>query len=88
MLSADASPSKEKDAQQPKIDKQMYFLTVYDHPHILEENIDDLKYLRCRRSSLVFGKSVQPLKNCLDLILSEELLCEFLCIALSKVIRQ
>jgi hypothetical protein len=66
----------------------MYSLTIDDHPHILEETIHDLKRLRCRRPSLVLGQSVQPLKNSLDIILSEKLLYKFLCIALSQIIGQ
>jgi hypothetical protein len=62
----------------------MCSLTVYDHPHILEEFIDNLKRLRCRRPSLVQGQSVQPLKNRIDIILSQKLLYKFLCIALSQ----
>jgi hypothetical protein len=64
----------------------MYSLTVYDHPHILEETVDDLKRLRCRCPSLVLGQSVQPLKNRIDTIISEKLIYEFLCIALSQAI--
>jgi hypothetical protein len=64
----------------------MYSLTVYEHPHILEETIDDLKRLRCHRPSLVLGQSVQPLKNSIDTILSEKLLYKFLCVALSQAI--
>jgi hypothetical protein len=65
---------------------QKYSLTVYDHPHILDETVDDLKRLRCRRPSLVLGESAQPLKNRLDVILPEKLLYKFLCIALSQAI--
>ena len=64
----------------------MYSLTVYDHPHILEETIDDLKSLRCRRPSLVQGQSVQPLKNRIDVILPEKLLYKFPCVGLSPAI--
>jgi len=71
-----------------RLTSQMYSLTVYDRPHILDETVDDLKRLRCRRPSLVLGETVQPLKNCLDVILSEKLLYEFLCIALSQAIHQ
>ena len=64
----------------------MYSLTVYDHPHVLEEAVDDLKRLRCRYPSFVLGQSVQPLKNRIDTILSEKLLYKFLCVALSQAI--
>jgi len=67
---------------------QIYYLTVYDHPHILEEAIDDLERLRRRRPSLVLSESVQPLKNRIDLILSEKFLYKFLCIPLSQGINQ
>jgi hypothetical protein len=63
----------------------MYSLTVYDHPHILEETVDDLERLRCRRPSLVLGQSVKPVKNHIDTILSEKLLYNFLCTALNQL---
>jgi hypothetical protein len=37
---------------------QLCFLTVYDHPHILGETVDDFKSLRCGRSSLILGESI------------------------------
>jgi hypothetical protein len=67
-----------------RMTNQMYSLTVYDDPHILDKTIDNLKRLRCRRPSLVLGKSVQPLKNRLDLILSEKLLYKFLCVCIES----
>src|SRR6266852_8114666 len=67
---------------------QIYFLTVYNYPHIQEETIDDLKSLRCRHPGLVLGQSVQPPKDSLDIILSEKFLSKFLCTALSQEIRQ
>jgi hypothetical protein len=68
---------------------QMYSLTVYKHPHFLDETVDDLKCLRCRHPSLILGKAVQPLKNHIDAILSEKLVHKFLCIAsLSQEIHQ
>ena len=81
------TPRRLKEKAQPSaVDKTTYSLTVYDHPHILEETVDDLKRLRCRRPSLVLGQSVQPLKDGIDTILSEKFLYKFLCIALSQVI--
>ena len=67
-----------------RMTSQMYSLTIYDHSHILEETIDNLKRLSCRRPSFVLGKSVQPLKNRLDLILSEKFLYKFLWVALVR----
>jgi hypothetical protein len=67
---------------------QIYSLTVYDHPHILDKAVDYLEHLRCRCPSLVLGESVQPLKNRIDLIPSEKFLYKFLCIPLSLEINQ
>ena len=67
---------------------QTYSLTVYDHFHILDETVDDLKCLGRRRPSLVLGESIQPLKNRVNLILSEELLHKFLYIPLSQAMHQ
>jgi len=58
ILSANAMPSEGKNVQRSAVDKTIYSLTVYDHPHIPEETVDDLKRLRCRRPSLVLGQSV------------------------------
>ena len=69
------------------MESQQYSHTIYDHPHILYETVHDLKRLRRSRPSLVLGESVQPLKNCLDLVLSEKLLHKFLCIPLSQAIQ-
>ena len=63
-------------------------LTVYDHPHILDKTIDDLKCLSCRYPGLVLGEPVQPLKNRVDLILSEKFVHKFLCVALSQAMHQ
>jgi hypothetical protein len=71
-----------------RLTSQIHLLAVYDHLHILDEAIDDLKRLRRRRPSLFLSKSVYPLKNRLDPTLSKKLLDKFLCIALSHAIRQ
>jgi hypothetical protein len=67
-----------------QLTSQLYSLTVHDHPHILDETVNDPKRLRCRRPGLVLGESVQPLKNRLDTILSEKFLYKFLCIPFSR----
>jgi hypothetical protein len=70
-------PSRGNDAQQPAADRPdifIYLLTIYDHPHILNETIDDLKRLRRRRKSLVLGESVKPLKDSIDFIISKKFL--------------
>jgi hypothetical protein len=60
-------------------------LTGHDHPHILDETVDDLESLRCGSPSLVLRESVDSLQDHLDVLLS--FLEEFDCIALSKATR-
>jgi hypothetical protein len=62
-------------------------LTGHDHPHILDETVDDLESLRCGSPSLVLRESVDSLQDRLDVLLSflEEFDCQ--CIALSKATR-
>jgi hypothetical protein len=54
-------------------------LTVGDHPHILDETMDNLKDLCGGQFRLVLGESAQPFENWLDILLSEQLLDKFLC---------
>jgi hypothetical protein len=61
-------------------------LTVYGHPHIPEETVDDLESLSCGSPSLVLGEPVESLQDRLDVILS--ILEEFDYVALSKATRQ
>ena len=63
----------------------MHFLTIHNHADVLDKTIDDLESLSPRRPSLVLRESVQPLKDCLDVLLSETLLDIPDCIAFSKV---
>jgi hypothetical protein len=56
----------------------MYLLTVYDYSHTLEQTVNHLERLRCRRPSLFLSESIQPLKDCLYVILSEKFLYKFL----------
>ncbi len=60
-------------------------LTVHEHPHILDQAVDNLEILSSSRPSLVMRESVQPLQDCLDFLLSENLLYKFDCVPLSKV---
>ena len=57
-------------------------------PHILDKTVDDLKCQCCRHTSLILSKSVEPLKNPFDFILSEKLVYKDFCIALSQTIHQ
>jgi hypothetical protein len=60
-------------------------LTGHDHPHILDETVDDLESLRCGSPSLVLRESVNSLQDRFDVLLS--FLEEFDCIVLSKAKR-
>jgi len=61
-------------------------LTIHHHPHILDKTINDFECLRGSYSSLILGEPIQPLKYCLDLLLSEKLLYKFFCVVLSLII--
>jgi hypothetical protein len=56
--------------------------TVRDHPHILDETVNNLEGLSCGNPSLVSRQSVKPLQDCLDILLS--LRYKFDCIAMNK----
>jgi hypothetical protein len=60
--------------------RRVGFFTIHDHPHILDETIDDFESLRCGRPSLVLGESIQPLQHRFDLVLSQKFLYKFHCI--------
>jgi hypothetical protein len=45
-------------------------LTVHDHPHILDETINDLEGLSCGNPSLVLRESVESLQDRFDVLLS------------------
>ena len=86
----DAFPSRGKIVQ-PTADYKPIthrLLTIHDHPHTLDETVNDLKSLGCGSQSLVACELVQPLQDCLDVLLSENFLCKFDCVALSKVTSQ
>jgi hypothetical protein len=57
-------------------------LTVHDHPHILDETVDNLEGLSCGNPSLVLRESVESLQDRIDVLLS--FLYKFDWIALSK----
>jgi hypothetical protein len=63
-------------------------LTIHDHPHALDETMNDGKGLGCGRPSFVMRESVQSLQDCLDIFLSENFLHKFDCDVLSRVTRQ
>jgi hypothetical protein len=56
--SIDVFPSKTKDSTQYPVISLADFLTVHDHPHILEKAIDNLERLRGGDPSLILGESI------------------------------
>jgi len=56
-----------------------HLLTVHGCAHILGETVDDFESLSCGRQSLILRELVQPLQDCLDVLLSENLLYKFDC---------
>ena len=66
-----------------RIRSRTHLLTVRDHAHILDETVDDLEGLRCSSSSFILRESVQPVQDRLDVLLSENFLHIFDCVAVS-----
>ena len=54
-------------------------LTVHEHPHTLNEAVDDLEGLSCGRPSLIERESVQPLQDRLNVLFPKNFLYEFDC---------
>jgi len=63
----------------------VYFLTVHDDYHVLDEAVNNLESLSCSCPSLIFCESVQPLQDRLYVLLCENFLHDFDYVALSKV---
>jgi hypothetical protein len=68
-----------------RVTSTAHLLTFHDHPHILDEIVDDLQNLGYGRPGLISRESVQSVQNRLDVLLSEMLLYKFDCVAVSKV---
>ena len=64
----------------------MGLLTVHDHPHILDEAVNDLESLSYDIPSLVMRKSVESLQDRLNVLLS--LFYKFDWVELSKATPQ
>ena len=72
-----------------QIASRVRLLAFHNHSHTLNEAVDNVKNLGCCDASLVLRESVNPLKDSLNVLLSESLLYEFnYAFALSKVTRQ
>jgi len=63
-------------------------LTVHEHPHTLDEAVDDLEGLSCGSPSLIERESVQPLQDRLNVLVPKNLLYEFDWVVISKVTHQ
>ena len=68
-----------------QVKSSVYFLTVHDHTHILDEAVDNLKNMSYGSSSLVLGESIQPLQDRLDVLVPQKFLYKFDYVALSKI---
>jgi hypothetical protein len=66
----------------------VYLLTVHDLCHGLDKVVDDLESLSSSSPSLVLRETVQPLQDCLEVLLSDSLLYKFDYDALNKAARQ
>ena len=67
---------------------QVRQLTINNHPHTLDETVDNLESLSCGSSGFVMCETVQPLQNRFDVLLSENLLYKLDCDTLNKVTHQ
>ena len=63
-------------------------LTIHEHPHILDESVDNGERMSCSSPGLVLRQSVKPLEDCPDVLLFEKFLYEFDCVLLGKVKRR
>ena len=84
----DAFPSGGRMINRGGFTIRMRLLTFHDHSHTLDETMDNIKNHRCCDASLVLRESVNPLKDSLNVLLSESLLYKFDYIAVSKVTHQ
>ena len=76
---------EERALNKQRITSQVSLFTVHDHPHTLDEYVDDLENLSCRSLSLCLSEPVQPLQDRIHVLLSEGFLHEFDCAMLRKV---
>ena len=83
-----AWPSGDRVFNRWQIASRVCLLTFHDHSHTLYEAVDNIKNLGCCDASLVLRESINPLKDSLNILLSESLLHEFNYVGLSKVTRQ
>ena len=83
-----AWPSGDRVFNRWQIASRVCLLTFHDHSHTLNEAVDNIKNLGCCDASLILRESINPLKDSLNILLSESLLHEFNYVGLSKVTRQ
>ena len=68
----DALPSREKNFQKTPDYKVSSLLTIYELLHILDEPVDNSERMSCSSAGLVLRQSVEPLQDCLDVLLLEK----------------
>jgi len=84
----DALPSREKNIQETPDYKKSSLLTIHELPHILGESVDNSERMSCSSPGLVLRQSVEPLQDCLDVLLLEKIPYKFDCVVVSKVRRR
>ena len=60
-------------------------LTIHKLPHILNESMDNSERMSCSDPSLILRQPVKPFQHCFDILLLEEFLDKFNCVAMGKV---
>ena len=51
---------------------------------MVHETVDNLQYMRLHHAGLVLGEPVQSAQYILDLTVTQQLLCEFLCKSVNR----
>jgi len=78
---------EERIVNKERISSREDLLTVHHHAHILDETVKNLERLCCRSPSLILRESAQPQQDRFHVLLSENFLDKFDCVAVSKVTR-
>jgi len=62
-------------------------LTTHEFLHVLDESVDNSERMSCSSPGLILRQSVEPLQDCLDVLLLEKCLYKFDWVVVSKVKR-
>jgi hypothetical protein len=65
---------------------QINLRTIHDYFHVIHKSVDHFEGLRDGHPTLLPSETVKPLQHGLDLALSQQLRCEFLCTSLSYLV--